>query len=94
MVNTLTSEWYVDVRLNGNQIIDYKFFDGYGYSVSGTSFPTQVNWLNALYDSLPQMINEGLTFNIDETDPEILTDVYTVMEDWFEEEFNIVGAIT
>ena len=34
------------------------------------------------------------TFNIDETDPEILTDVYTVMEDWFEEEFNIVGAIT
>jgi hypothetical protein len=26
-----------------------------------------VNWLNALYDSLPQMINEGLTFNIDET---------------------------
>ena len=67
LVNTLTSEWYVDVRLNGNQIIDYKFFDGYGYSVSGTSFPTQVNWLNALYDSLPQMINEGLTFNIDET---------------------------
>ena len=34
------------------------------------------------------------TINIDETDPEILTDVYTVMEDWFEEEFNIVGAIT
>ena len=59
LVNTLTSEWYVDARLNGDQIIDYKFFDGYGYSVSGTSFPTQVNWLNALY--------EGLTFNIDET---------------------------
>jgi hypothetical protein len=67
LVNTLTSEWYVDVRLNGNQIIDYKFFDGYGYSVSGTSFPTQTNWLNALYDSLPQLIDSGLTFNIDET---------------------------
>ena len=55
LVNTLTSEWYVDARLNGDQIIDYKFFDGYGYSVSGTSFPTQVNWLNALYDSLPPL---------------------------------------
>jgi hypothetical protein len=67
LINTLTSEWYVDVRLNGDQIIDYKFFDGYGYSVSGTSFPTQTNWLNALYDSLPQMNSNGLTFNIDET---------------------------
>ena len=67
LVDTLSSEWYVDARLNGDQIIDYKFFDGYGYSVSGTSFPTQVNWLNALYDSLPQINNEGLTFYIDET---------------------------
>jgi hypothetical protein len=67
LVNSVTSEWYVDARLNGNQIVDYKFFDGNGYAVSGTSFPTQVNWLNALYDSLPQMIDEGLTYYIDET---------------------------
>jgi len=67
LVNSLTSEWYVDVRLNGIQIVDYKFFDGNGYAVSGTSFPTQVNWLNALYDSLPQMIDEGLSYYIDET---------------------------
>jgi hypothetical protein len=34
------------------------------------------------------------TFGIDDKDPVILTEVYKVMEEWFEEKFNIIGAIT
>ena len=34
------------------------------------------------------------TFSIDISDPEILTEVYSMMEEWFEEKFNIIGAIT
>ena len=34
------------------------------------------------------------TFSIDISDPEILTEVYSIMEEWFEEKFNIIGAIT
>ncbi len=34
------------------------------------------------------------TLRIDDKDPVILTEVYKVMEEWFEEKFNIIGAIT
>ena len=34
------------------------------------------------------------TFGIDDKDPVILTEVYKVMEEWFEEEYKIIGAIT
>ena len=35
-----------------------------------------------------------ITLGIDDKDPVILTEVYKVMEEWFEEKFNIIGAIT
>lgn len=34
------------------------------------------------------------TFSIDGGDPVMLTEVYNVMEEWFEEEYKIIGAIT
>jgi hypothetical protein len=34
------------------------------------------------------------TLGINDKDPVILTEVYKVMEEWFEEKFNIIGAIT
>ena len=34
------------------------------------------------------------TFSIDGDDPVMLTEVYNVMEEWFEEEYKIIGAIT
>jgi hypothetical protein len=34
------------------------------------------------------------TLGIDDKDPVIVTEVYRVMEEWFEDKFNIIGAIT
>ena len=34
------------------------------------------------------------TFNIDGDDPVIITEVYKVMEEWFKEEYKIIGTIT
>jgi hypothetical protein len=34
------------------------------------------------------------TFRIDGDDPVMLTELYGVMEEWFEEEYKIIGAIT
>jgi hypothetical protein len=34
------------------------------------------------------------TFSIDGDDPVMLTELYNVMEEWFEEEYKIIGAIT
>jgi hypothetical protein len=46
-----------------------------------------VNWLNMVKPLLS-------TFSIDGDDPVMLTEVYNVMEEWFEEEYKIIGAIT
>jgi hypothetical protein len=34
------------------------------------------------------------TFNINDNDPEILSELYNIMEEWFKEEYNVVGSIT
>jgi hypothetical protein len=34
------------------------------------------------------------TLNLNADDPVILTEIYKVMEEWFEEEYKIVGSIT
>ena len=41
------------------------------------------------------MVNPMLkTFGINNDDPVLLTEVYNIMEEWFEEEYKLVGAIT
>ena len=46
-----------------------------------------VNWLKMVSPLLS-------TFSLDGGDPVMLTEVYKVMEEWFEEEYKIIGAIT
>jgi hypothetical protein len=46
-----------------------------------------VNWLKMVKPVLS-------TFRIDGDDPVMLTELYGVMEEWFEEEYKIIGAIT
>ena len=41
------------------------------------------------------MVNPMLrTFGINDNDPVLLTEVYDIMEEWFEKEYKLVGAIT
>ena len=58
--NTLYSQWYVDVRINGTQVIQSKFFEGYGTS----QVPTNNQWKAALLFNLSQLINEGYYFYV------------------------------
>ena len=60
ITNTLYSQWYVDVRINGTQIIQSKFFEGYGTS----QVPTNNQWKAALLFNLSQLINEGYYFYV------------------------------
>jgi hypothetical protein len=59
-INTLLSTWYVDVTVNGNQLIQSQFYQGYG----PTDFPTSAEWLTALQTYLPQLNNYNLSFYI------------------------------
>ena len=58
--NTLYSQWYVDVRIDGTQVIQSKFFEGYGTS----QVPTNSQWKSALIFNLSQLIDDGYFFYV------------------------------
>ena len=56
--NTLYTQWYVDVRIDGVQLIESEFFDGYGTN----GVPTNNQWKAALLYNLSQLVNYGYYF--------------------------------
>jgi hypothetical protein len=56
--NSVLSDWYVDLNINGEQIIKDSFYTGYGMS----DVPTNTQWRNALINYLPQLYNYGYTY--------------------------------
>ena len=56
--NSILSDWYVDLIINGEQIIKESFYTGYGMS----DVPTNTQWRNALINYLPQLYNYGYTY--------------------------------
>ena len=60
LTDTLYSQWYVDVKINGSQVIQSKFFEGYGTS----QVPTNNQWKAALLFNLSQLISEGYYFYV------------------------------
>jgi hypothetical protein len=59
--NSVLSNWYVDLKINGQQIIQELFYTGYGISDS----PTPTQWRLALIEYLPQLIKYGYTYSLD-----------------------------
>ena len=58
--NSVGTDWYVDLKINNEQIIQELFYTGYGMS----DVPTSSQWKNALLNYLPQLYNYGYTFNL------------------------------
>jgi hypothetical protein len=54
------TEWYVDLRIGGDIIIQQMFYSGYGY----TDVPSNTAWRNALIQYLPNIYNYGYTYFI------------------------------
>jgi hypothetical protein len=71
LLNTLESEWYIDVRVDGVLILLYEFFNGIGYSNPSLSVPTQNDWVDALNTGLVGLLDYGLDYLINETDQTI-----------------------
>jgi len=57
-MDSLKSTWYVDLRLDGNVLIQEQFYVGYG----STDFPTNSDWKNALVGSLPELTQYSLGY--------------------------------
>jgi len=56
--NSVLTEWYVDLRINNEILIQDSFYNGYGY----TDVPTDSQWRNALIDYLPTLYDYGYTY--------------------------------
>jgi len=59
--SSLTSKWYVDVRLDSTVLVQELFYTGYG----NQDYPTFNQWINALNDKLQYLYQNGLNYNID-----------------------------
>ena len=56
--NSILTDWYVDLTINGEVIIKDSFYTGYGIS----DVPSNTQWRNALINYLPQLYNYGYTY--------------------------------
>ena len=56
LVNSLNSQWYVDIRVNNIMIIQIPFFTGVGLTIPNLSYPsTNTAWDIALTDALDEL---------------------------------------
>jgi hypothetical protein len=61
-LNTLQTEWYVDLKLNSNTIVQYPFFIGTGYYNPYIAAPSTSDWDLALDYALPFIRSLGYDF--------------------------------
>jgi len=59
LLNSMESEWYVDIRIEGVTTVLYPFFNGFGYNNSGISYPTNSQWANAVTQAMESLENSG-----------------------------------
>ena len=56
--NSVQTEWFVNLKIGNDEVINYSFYNGFGY----TDVPTNAQWRNALIQSLPALYNNGFTY--------------------------------
>ena len=56
--NSVQTEWYIDLRINNQILIQNTFYSGYGY----TDVPTELQWRNSLIYYLPILYDYGYTY--------------------------------
>ena len=56
--DSVITDWFIDLRIGGEQIINEYFYGGYGLN----DVPTTTQWRNALINYLPQLYNYGYTY--------------------------------
>ena len=56
--NSVATEWFVDLRIGGEILIQEPFYNGYGM----TDVPLDSQWRNALITYLPEIYNYGYTY--------------------------------
>jgi hypothetical protein len=56
--NSLVSQWYVNLTMGSEVIINFPFYEGYGLN----DVPSRSQWVNALADNLDNLYRYGLNY--------------------------------
>jgi hypothetical protein len=73
LINTLTSQWFVDIRINDIMIIQIPFFSGVGLTVPNISYPTTTTaWEIALTDALEALKVYGYDYYFTDLDTVVI----------------------
>ena len=88
--NGMTSEWFVDLRIDDVIIVDYSFFNGIGYNSPVYSVPTISEWDSALLIGLETLKTYGYDYFLTTTDTVVLSNqVCSVSEQGINFKLNI-----
>jgi hypothetical protein len=67
-LNSMTTTWYVDLRLNNTTVVSYPFFNGIAYNIPTFSTPSVSDWDNAVVAALELLKNYGYNYYLTESD--------------------------
>ena len=70
--NGMTTEWFVDIRVDDVVVVSYPFFNGIGYSSPTYSSPTVSMWDTALENALESLKDYGYDYYLTEENTVII----------------------
>ena len=70
--NGMTTQWFVDIRVDDTVVVSYPFFNGVGYSSPSYSSPTVTMWDTALESALESLKDYGYDYYLTDEDTVIV----------------------
>jgi hypothetical protein len=67
-LNSLSTEWFVDLRVRDITLVKKSFYFGSGYSVPNLSSPSDAQWYSALISSLDDLTNDGYDYYLTDSE--------------------------
>jgi hypothetical protein len=64
-LNSLETEWFVDLRINDSILVKNSFFEGVGFNIPAFSSPNDTQWYNALVIALDDLTEKGYEYYFD-----------------------------
>lgn len=65
--NTIVSNWFIDITIDGNQLTHYPFFNGVGYNTVNVSYPNNTSWEIGLNNALTSLSSYGYDYYLTES---------------------------
>jgi hypothetical protein len=80
-LNSLNTEWFIEIKINNNVLIQYSFFNGVGYIDKLLSSPSTNDWDNALIVALNDLKNYGYDYYFTNNDTVVIYNLICSVSD-------------